>query len=353
MAEAGDRNGRYAMALPRSDLFSEVPEDRSKFIKTALLEHVYDNSRPILRDGSSCFPCHALESVRAHQTFIPIDNVSSFVQSDASDLMRCYSCHMPRLQVDERGYSTKDHRMFGAQYLLDLTAIEPDREQLKRLRRFSRKTRMWLSANLPELGFPHGYGDEIRLPVNPADFFRITRRRMKIERIAGGGRGHFNMRLVESEVESDAGRRRVHLSIEVQAPHIGHDFPSTLFANISRTWFKLSVYDARGIAIYGDGSPEPGESLLGRLEVLEDGTVIRPDQNLDYHNITNRRWIKPDRPFIKDYEFDPGPDALLPFTARFSIQRMRYNPVDREWLGLPDSPRFDPITLQAETFEVR
>lgn len=353
MTVGKEKNGMYALSFPRSDRLSTDPAVRSRYIRSASLEHVANNMHPILLNGVSCFPCHSLESHRATGIQVPIDNVTSFLESSASSLYECQTCHMPHLQVDKAQYTTKDHRMFGSHYLLDLTAIETDAKQRERLKAFAEDSRLWLSSQLKTQEFPKGYIDEIFLKYRIDNVFRIARRVRGTYSIADNRSGHFQMRLTNSEVRKMADRRHVRLSFETKAPHIAHDFPSSLFANISRTWFNLVVKDVRGQVVYKEGSHEPGSSLIGRLEVFDDDTVIRPDQNLEYTKIINRRWILPDQSDQRDYEFELSDDAALPLTAEFSIQRMRYNPADREWLGLPDSLRFDPITLQAETFEIR
>ena len=345
MGRANDTNGEYALHLPRVDLAGTDPDQRARSILVAPLEHVKDVTKPIGKNSASCFPCHSLDTMRQGHKLIPYDNVTSYQGSEIAKDLTCHSCHMPRLFVDYDGYSWMDHRFFGSHTLLDRVAIEPDEEIRKRLEQFSRDQEAWLQGALDTMGFDTPIYDETVGTNRIFNYAKKHRNLKTVFEITSGKKGHFDLKLDQSSWESDGHTKILSLIFESRSRGVSHDFPSALFANLSRTWFELTIEDATGRVLHRIGSPNDLNSVLGRIEVFDDQTPILPDQSLEYTQIINRRWIKPDQPFLDSYRLKIDAKTTFPLKATYSLQHLRYTQSAYQWIMEDEHVRTSPVRM--------
>jgi len=345
MIQANPNNGEYAVALPRSDLMSQKSEIRVRSILNSVLEHVSDNTGPIINDGSSCYPCHALESSRDGRIQIPLDNVTSFIESKAARRMKCHWCHMPRIQFDEFLYSWKDHRMFGSQYLLDRVAIEGSPQNKALIRRFSKEQKDWMASKISPLDQGKVLYDETSGLFLIHKVGMAEKKIQEQKEVTSSGKGHFNIKLADISWAVKDENLQVILAFETSSTHVAHDFPSSLFANITRTWFALELRDAKGRMIYSSGSPDELDHSLGRLEVTDDKKPIDPEQSQQYMDIINKKWIKPDKPYSDQYAVVLPREAEFPLTYQYSLKYLRYTNRYMAWITNDPKASVEPIVM--------
>jgi hypothetical protein len=157
--------------------------------------------------------------------------------------------------------------------------------------------------------------------VNPAFEFR---RLAEVERVVGG-ETHFRIDPVASSITKTASGAQLSLDFDVHNLSVGHDFPSALFANISKTWFDLTVYDRTGRVVASRTLDEYDYSnQLGRIEVHADGKHIEPVDNPHYTEIINRKFLSPGKPYRQNFASQLAEGYLWPFRVRVGLMSQRY-----------------------------
>ncbi|MEW6202947.1 MAG: hypothetical protein AB1546_13300 [bacterium] len=282
-----------------------------------MLEHIGDVKRPIIKNGSICFPCHSLESIRNGHKKIPLDNVSSFQASKLGKAISCHRCHMPRIGRDKYGYSWMDHSLFGIQQELPQVVIFHEGVEKTEIEKFSADTGQWLQGNLPVLNLAETFPNE-----HPTlNVIRLAREIKESVKVARGG-NHFSMGL-ETKAVSD---NSLKLKFSTLNRKISHDFPSSLFANITEVWFELEVTDAAGRKIYFSGfSKDDLTHRLGRIEIDKWGQPITPADSLKYVEIINKKFLRPGIKYFETYSIPIGQDARFPLKAQYRLMYRRYS----------------------------
>ncbi len=329
MSAAHFKNAWFEISIPRVDLTYVSMKKRQRYIFNSVLEHLNDVSKPAAKDGSMCFPCHSLESVRKGKTLIPYDNVTSFIGSPYSKILKCHDCHMPRLVEDEtHHYSWKDHRMFGSQHYLSQVAIVDKRngtKTLKQIRGFEAETLRWLSGRLSFIDVVPALNDETVKSYRIYNYFKAYKKLETIYHVLQSSQP-FEISLQNYKVFSPAGERgktlQIHFSIFNST--IGHDYPSSLFANISKTWIEVDVFDCKNKTIKGFYEGNNKEYILGRMEVDDDGTPIKPEDSKRYTQIVNNKFLEPLKSRAVFYAAHLPYGACFPLTAKIYIKNQRY-----------------------------
>lgn len=320
MSSAGGKNAVYSLDIPRTDLEPVSDRTRARLVLGSVVEHVDDVTKRITKDGTMCYPCHSLESQRRGHTLVPLDNVSSFVGSSFAKRMPCHRCHMPRIEQDERTYSWMDHAFFGIQQELPAVILYADKGLLKRAEKFTADTGLWLEGKLPALNLLEAGMDETFKSYRINNYSRTVQELRDTIDAASGGR-HFVMKLEEFRRGAAAT-----ITLSTASRNIAHDFPSTLFANISDVWFELLITDAAGREVYSSGlEPDNFEHQLARIEVDAAGKAIEPEDSLGYADIVNKKYIVPGKKYIEHYNAPLGRDVRFPLEARYRLMYRRYD----------------------------
>lgn len=331
MSRSGGKNALYALEIPRSDLMleSETIRDlgsmpvgaapapgrgnlaaRANYISLAVLEHAGDVTKPITKDGSACYPCHRLESVRKGHIKIPVDNVSSFEASEFGKIMPCHRCHMPKTEIDADCYTWMDHSFFGIQGELRRVLLSHEGVKESEIKKFTEDNARWVLGNMPELDSSMKETEVIR-------------------RVLSGG-SHFSMAL-ESVSMSDGALR---LKFSTLNRNAGHDFPSSLFANIAEVWYELEVLDGRGRKLFFSGFSERDYThRLGRVEIDEFKRPITPADSLKYVEIVNRKFLRPGIKYFDSYAVPVERRVQYPLTVRYRLMYRRYSSDFARWFS--------------------
>ncbi|NLH49237.1 MAG: hypothetical protein GX444_11620 [Myxococcales bacterium] len=352
MRRANDKNGEYAVSLPRVDRLYQDSDQRQAYMLRSVLEHVQDFAPPITKDGSGCFPCHSLESTRNGHLHIPLDNVSSYRASSFAKTFPCQSCHMPRLERDEYQYTWQDHRMFGIHYLLPKTALETEATQQEQLVLFADNQKLWLRSELVPLYQLSTFLDETLKAYRVNNYARTLNKIRGLDNLVGDKKGHFLFNLTTMVWDRSAQPWRLRLGLTAASRNVAHDFPSSLFANITRSWLALEIRDNLGREIWKSGSPDVPDHQLGRLEVDATGNWIEPMDSLSYVDIINRKWISPDHPYLDEYNIEIPPDVAFPLQATYSLYYLRYTDRFMTWITDDPANRIEPLVLQQTVFPI-
>ncbi|MEW6201003.1 MAG: multiheme c-type cytochrome [bacterium] len=348
MSHAGDKNAIYALQIPRSDLTPRPPLMRRLRILSAVPEHVNDVTKPITTNGEMCFPCHSLRSIRNGHELVPYDIVTSFQRSSFSRIMPCHRCHMPRIEKDERSYSWMDHTFFGIQEELSSIIIASDREFHSELEIFTRDTNKWIAGRLPVLEIVQAWMDE---SFKSYRFTGYISRRKQIEetiRVASGG-SHFSMSLKKAAMNGST----LNLVLTTENLKAGHDFPSSLFANITEVWFELELTDARGQKIYSSlFNPNDLTRRIGRIEVDADGKPIAPSDSLKYVKIINWKFIEPDKGYDDTYSIPISTETQFPMEAVYRLNYRRYSDDFAKWFSEGKIDSFPVRVIAEKTFTI-
>ncbi len=351
MSVAGDKNALYGLQVPRSDLFQGTAEARKDRILYAVQEHVGDVTKPASVSGRTCFPCHSLRSIRNGHEFIPIDSVTSFIGSSFNSDMPCHRCHMPRIEKDDHSYSWMDHSFFGIQQELSGVIIPDGLDADRRigLETFRRDNGKWLAGELPVLNGFEAFMDETFKAYRFTKYFYRYLGIAESIRVASAG-NHFDLS-VKSSLWKEAALDLVLVS---RSLHVGHDFPSSLFANIVDIWFELVLTDAAGTEVFRSGfNREDPAHRLGRIEVDANRREIAPQDSFSYTDIVNWKFIEPDKDYEDAYTIPVPPSARFPLSARYSLKYLRYNKdFTRSIPGLGTSRSFPIRTLCEQTFVI-
>lgn len=349
MIKANAKNGEYAVAIPRSDRVTGG-EERNEYINKTLSEHVADNNRPLIKDGSHCYPCHSLEATRDGKKMVPLDNVSSFVNSSFADRLRCHWCHMPPLEVDDSGYTWNDHRMFGSHYLLEKTVITTAATQQAFFDRFAADQKKWLEANLSPLPIIRTLLAET-LGADPRNIHPHPYHRLQIlQNLINSQQGHFSVSLKDILWKTEKNGLSLELVAEIGSIDVAHDFPSSLFANLARTWVEFNLCDPSGKVIYQQGSPDLWEDTLDRIELLADGRPIKPEESPEYQYILYKQAIQPDKPLRQPYRITIDDGLTGPLTAKISLKYQRYAPEHYRLGTQEESVDAETIVLAEKNF---
>ena len=350
MSVSKGKNALYAIDLPRSDLILESatvsrgqfgPLDirsapgsgnliaKANYIFFSVLEHVGDVTKPITKNGSVCFSCHSLESVRKGHKKIPLDNVSSFQASKFSKIMPCHRCHMPRIEQDEHSYSWMDHSFFGIQQELPQVVISRAGVKKTELEKFTRDTGKWIEGNLPVLETWQVAYDETLKSYRIYNYARAVREINETRKVALGG-SHFTMAVEKEAIRGS----KLFLTLSTLNRNVSHDFPSSLFANIVEVWFELEVDDASGRKLYFSGYDNNDYShRLGRIEVDERGLPIVPADSLRYVEIVNKKFLHPGKKYFETYSIPIKPQIRFPLKAKYRLMYRRYSKDFAVWMS--------------------
>lgn len=347
MSAAGDKNALYALQIPRSDFFQGTIKQRKLRILVAVQEHVNDVARPVTQSGQVCFPCHSLRSMRKGHEQIPLDNVTSFLNSRFSKIMPCHHCHMPRIEQDAHTYSWMDHSFFGIQQELPEVIIGEDGLRGE-LARFTLDTTKWMAGKLPVLNNLEAFMDETFKSYRFEDYLQRNTKIAQTIKVASGG-SHFSMAVKKAEFRGAS----INLVFGTTNVNVGHDFPSSLFANIVDVWFELVLTDAAGTEIYRSGfDPKNLDHRLGRLEVDADKKQIVPSDSFKYETIINWKFIEPGKEYADAYSVPVGAGIKFPVKARYSLKYKRYNDDFAKWFSGGKISAFPVRTVEEETFVI-
>jgi Cytochrome c554 and c-prime len=354
MSHAEEKNGVYKITIPRSEPPFTDLDVRADFMVSAVLEHRADYTKDITMSGEHCYPCHSLRSKREAHTYVPLDNVSSYLHSSYATQknIKCHDCHMPRIVEDKFHYSWKDHRLFGSHTYLDTTALGLDNITEKGVRRFARDNLDFLFNRLPIMEIFPAAMDETFKSYQFRDYIHEVKKVFVVDDVARGGEG-FTASLQEYFIISQGGKPYLDLTIELFNNKLGHDFPSSLFANIVRCWTEIEITDARGKLIHRTEYNENDLSnQLGRIEITDDGQHILPHESLDYTRIVNMRFITPDTGYDDHYQVLLPPDIVWPLKVEYKLQFQRYNNRQVAWMSKGRYAEFAPLTLARLTTEL-
>ena len=333
MFNSEDKNGAYQIQIPRADLqFQEVPR-RASFMVLAVLEHVSDFTKAHVVSGAGCFSCHSLRSKRHGETYTPLDNVTSFRQSSyaRNDIIKCHDCHMPRIQRDKFSYSWRDHRMFGSQIFLDQVSYDASPQVREELARQAADNRAFIVSNLRIDEFVPAFMD---YTFKTYRFFNYLNGWEKVRLImsAVDTGPAFEIKPLRARRSAVDGGESLKLDLHFVNPALGHDFPSSLFANITRVWYRVSAQDAADRLVYYQGFQEDDlTNQLGRIEVDADHRPILPYESLDYDSIINLRFIKPDVGYFQTIDI-PLKNAAWPLKIQVALFYKRYTDHQAAWM---------------------
>lgn len=346
MSVAGDKNFLYALEMPRSDLLVKSGHTRRMRILATVQEHAGDVSKRITRNGEMCFPCHSLRSMRNGHEQVPVDNVTSFQKSAYSRRMTCHRCHMPRIEKDERSYSWMDHSFFGIQQDLPAVAIHIDDSLKREMDALSRDNGLFSKGVLPMLDTVQAAMDETFKSYRFNGY--LYRLKGILQNVMGGP--PFSMKLKRAAIKGSS----LNLVFTTTNESIGHDFPSSLFANIVRVWFDLELTDADGKLIHQTKYNEDDLThQLGRIEVYADGRPIIPSDSLKYVRIINKKFIKPGKGYDDAWTIPIAADARFPLKASYKLIYKRYNDDFVKWFS-DGKKRAMPARILAEkTFVIK
>lgn len=354
MTHAEDKNGVYQITVPRSEPQYTDLDQRADFMVSAVLEHRADYTKDITLSGEHCYPCHSLRSKRLGHTYVPLDNVSSYQHSNYATQknIKCHDCHMPRIDEDKFHYSWKDHRLFGSQTFLDTTALGLDDITEKGVRRFARDNLDFLFNRLQIMSIFPVAMDETFKSYQFRDYIHQLKKVFIIDNVAREGEG-FTATLQNYSVINKDGRPYLDLTLQLYNDKLGHDFPSSLFANIVRCWTEIEITDAKGKLLHRTQYNEKDLSnQLGRIEVTHDGQHIEPHESLDYTRIVNMRFITPDEGFDDHYQLPLPSDVVWPLNVDYKLQFQRYNNGQVMKMTKGRYTEFAPLTLARLTIKL-
>lgn len=348
---SGDvKNGRYSLSIPRSDWLYGDAAQRNRYVRNAVMEHVSTVSGPLVKSGAVCYPCHSLESTRKGATLHPIDNVSSYLRSAYPSSVPCFGCHMVRTAKDDHSYSWQDHAFLGVNESLDITAMTADPSAPAGIATFTKRTVEWLFGRLERIPINETIFDETVKSYKLFNYATSVRKLTEIERVAAAP-SPFVLELSAEHVQADGPQRSVALDFAVTNDTIGHDFPSSLFANIEDVRLQLIVTDALGHTVLAPPSPEASHTL-GRLEVDAAGTPIQPEDSLKYVAIVNNVFLEPKIKHPFRYVV-PLPEGLsYPLKARLEVAYRRYNDRHVNWFSDGKVQAVPERILGSRTFEL-
>jgi hypothetical protein len=358
---SAERNGIYRVQLPRADgVFTDVSA-RAKFMKLAVMEHVSDFTKPNIVSGQTCFGCHSLRAKRAGHWVVPLDNVTSFRKSSFAleKNLKCHDCHMPRIEKDDFSYSWRDHRLFGSHLLLDRMSFETQPETLAKLRKLTEANNDFLFAKLHTLDQVPAFMDET---FKTYRFFNYLKGWRKVAHVkaANSGGAAFIARLEDVALERGADGPQLAFTVRLSNPALGHDFPSSLFANLVRVWTECTLTDRGGrVLLQTSYQADDYTRQLGRIEVADDGRPILPPESLDYNRLVNLKYILPDAGYADRYRVTTPPDAQWPLQLSLQLKYRRYDAPqlagagDPQTQGLPDFTLLDYRTAIERPAEAR
>jgi hypothetical protein len=345
----GEKNAQYGLQIPRSDFFPGTLEERRLRILVGVQEHINDVTKPITRDGKQCSACHSLRATRKGHEMIPLDNVTSFEKSSFGPKVRCQRCHMPHIVKDKHSYSWMDHSFFGIQQELSQIVIGQTPEMLDEIRLFEEDTGRFLAGELPVLNLMEATMDETFKSYRFTDYKYRLLSVLESIKVATYG-SHFYMSIGRAQRKGDS----LDLVLTTLNINAGHDFPSSLFANINNVWFELAVTDAAGAEVFRSGFEQDDLThRLGRIEIDGNGQAIQPRDSLKYETIINKKFLEPDKEYEVAWSVPLGPEVKFPLTLTYKLQYHRYNDDFAKSFSTPEKAWSFPIrTISTETFTI-
>jgi hypothetical protein len=347
------RNGIYRVQFPRADLVFSGRDARARFMMVGVLEHVSDFTKPDIAAGRTCYPCHSLEARRNGHSYDPLDNVTSFLRSSYAreKHIKCHDCHMPRIEKDKFSYSWRDHRFFGSQIYLDEVASETDPGARRQLQNFSRSNNDFLFSKLALTPLIPMFMDETLKTYKYFNYANGWRKVVTINEVNDSGVA-FVAKLEGVSLTDVDGLPTLTFGVRLTNKNLGHDFPSSLFANLVRVWIECSLTDAQDRVLRQRGCREDEfPDQLGRLEVDKKGRPISPDETKDYVRIVNQKYIQPDTGYFDQRCAPLPPDVHWPLRLSYRLKYQRYN--DEQWRAMTGGQGAEaPVLplLQWETF---
>jgi hypothetical protein len=241
-----------------------------------------------------------------------------------------------------------DHTFFGIQQELPRIIINPDRHLNSELELFTRNTEKWIAGKLPVLNIFEAWMDETFKSYRFTGYMRRRREVVESIKVASGG-SHFSMTLKKAALNGSS----LDLVLTTKNLKVGHDFPSSLFANIVEVWFDLELTDARGREIYRSHfNRNDLTHRLGRLEVDADDHPISPSDSFKYVTIINRKFLGPGKEYDDSYAVPIGSGIQFPIKAVYRLNYRRYNDNFVKWFS-EGSMSSVPVRVIAEkTFAI-
>jgi hypothetical protein len=345
----GEKNAQYGLQIPRSDFFPGTLEERRLRILVGVQEHINDVTKPITRDGRQCSACHSLRATRKGHEMIPLDNVTSFQKSSFGPKVTCQRCHMPHIVKDKHSYSWMDHSFFGIQQELSEVVIGQTPEMLAEIRLFEEDTGRFLAGTLPVLNLMEATMDETFKSYRFTDYKTRLIAIQESIKVATYGT-HFRMSVNQARQKGAT----LDLILATTNVNAGHDFPSSLFANINDTWFELAVTDAAGTEVFRSRFDRADLThRLGRIEVDANQQEIQPRDSLKYETIINRKFLEPDKEYEDAWSVPLGADVKFPLTLSYKLRYLRYNNEFAESLSTSEKIWSFPVrTITEDTFVI-
>jgi len=348
------KDGVYQIQIPRADVHFPNEARRADFMVTAVLEHISDFTKPHIVTGEACYPCHSLRSKRQGKTCIPLDNVTSYLNSSYAREMniKCHDCHMPRIDVDKFHYSWRDHRFFGSQIYLDLVAFETKEEASRKLKALGQSNFDFLTNRLELINLFPAFMDTTFKTYTFFNYFKGWNL-VRITRDIAEGKSGFEAELLRRDVRESGGKTILELTLLLSNPNLGHDFPSGLFANIVRVWTELTLTDQSGrVLIKTEFKEDDLSNQLGRIEVKADGTPILPYESLEYTDIVNMKFIQPDKGYEDRYSVILPEDVRWPLQLTYVLKYKRYTDHQVHWMTEGEIEELPALSLVRYTTEI-
>lgn len=351
MSSGDEKNGLYSITIPRSDWLYTTGPSRERYIKNSVLEHIEGVSRPFLKSGAACYPCHSLESQRNGKTLHPVDNVSSFLRSSYFPTVKCHQCHMPRTAKDDHSYSWQDHAFLGVNESLDIAQPTQDATVRTGIRALTERTRDWLAGTLPRVDAFEVAMDETVKSYRVFNYISTIQKLIVVEKVLSAP-SPFAMALQRARFR-EGPPRTVDIDVTVMNDTIGHDFPSSLFANIEDVSVRLVVTDARGQIVYSPALAPEASRRLGRVEVDAAGAPILPEDSPRYATIVNHVVLEPQVKHLFQFAVPLPEGVSYPMRGRVEVVYKRYNDHHVQWFSAGKTSHVDEKILGSAQFDLR
>ena len=354
MVHQGEMDGAYKLAIARSDVLYKETEKRQRYILTSVLEHVQDMTKPITKDGTQCYPCHRLNVRKRQGMVVPVDNVTSFIESPFATKfdLKCHDCHMPRLVRDERSYTWKDHQFLGIQTFLPHLAINVDDKMQTEVEKFTLDNHNWLFGKLQSVAPLEMFMDETFKSYRLYNYAKAYSK-IKIIRKMLQKHSPFEIEMESYGLENKEGASRLDLVFSTTNETIGHEFPSALFANIVECWFQLKVSDRDGKVIYLSAAGADNENSLGRIEIDKNGHAILPHESPLYVGMKHTdRYLQPMKKYKTEYSIPIPAEAVFPLHVSYALNYRRYADTHTQWITDADLMEVPTIMICSADFTI-